>query len=352
MSKHIHHIQAITEKDATGVIAQVYDQMRHDFGAVVEPVSLHAPSSQVLAGVWGILREPLVAGKKLDRGYKEAIAANVSQINACPWCVDAHTMMLHGTGNGDATEAVYADDVIAPASSKFGAIMAWAKATRTPDDAQIQNPPFPAEHAPEVIGTAVVFHYLNRVVTMLLSETFAPTSQWLNSSFKRVVGRIAVWMVRKNPFTPGESAQFLAELDETTLPDDLQWAQSDPTIKTAFANFATLNARFEATLAPEVVSCVRSRVETWEGEQMPLSRKWVEDAINTLSDTDKPIARLALLAALAPHQVEAGVIDAVRSVDYDDEQLVNLLAWASFTAARRIGQWLYVEALRPQSITT
>ncbi|MCP4164746.1 MAG: hypothetical protein GY759_02495 [Chloroflexi bacterium] len=59
-----------------------------------------------------------------------------------------------------------------------------------------------------------------------------------------------------------------------------------------------------------------------------------------LADTDKPAARLALLTALAPHQIDEMIVDAFRAQQPGDDMLIAATAWASFTAARRVGSWL------------
>ena len=47
-----------------------------------------------------------------------------------------------------------------------------------------------------------------------------------------------------------------------------------------------------------------------------------------------------VLTALASYQVDEGAIHAFRSQYQRDDKLTGAAAWASFTAARRIGSWL------------
>src|SRR5262249_45136927 len=92
MSKHIKYdLQIVTPGAATGRIKEIYAQIKQDLMQVPEPFSIHSPSPDMLAGVWGIFRESLVAGH-VDRGLKEIVAATVAKINRCPWCVDAHSI--------------------------------------------------------------------------------------------------------------------------------------------------------------------------------------------------------------------------------------------------------------------
>ena len=57
----IKHIDAVPPRDADGLVGEVYRQMRREF-QLVPPVTLHAPIPELLAGVWGMLRESIVAG--------------------------------------------------------------------------------------------------------------------------------------------------------------------------------------------------------------------------------------------------------------------------------------------------
>jgi hypothetical protein len=50
---------------------------------------------------------------------------------------------------------------------------------------------------------------------------------------------------------------------------------------------------------------------------------------------ERAVAKLALLTALASYQVDADVVASARRECADDAALIDLTAWASFTAARR-----------------
>ena len=64
--------------------------------------------------------------------------------------------------------------------------------------------------------------------------------------------------------------------------------------------------------------------------------------MNGLNEKSKDIGRLVLLTALTPYQVDEGVVNAFTAHITGDGRLIGALAWGSFTAARRIGTWLYV----------
>ena len=345
----IKYIQLVTAAEANGLTAQVYPQIKHDFGALVEPFTLHSPAPQLLAGVWIATRETLLVGN-VSREIKEAVAATVSRLNQCPYCVDAHTMMLHATAAHNAAAAIShkRDDQIHDPALRV--IIAWAAATRSPGDPILLAPPFLEREAPEIVGTTVVFHYINRMVDVFLSETPLPSNRgWLKRAFKRIAG----WYFSRAARRPKQAGASLALLPAAELATDLGWAGASPTISDAFARWAAVvEEAGQEALPADVRALVRERVAAWNGEGPGLSRGWVEEAIVDLDEADQPAARLALLTALAWYQVDKGVIEAFRTQQPGDDKLIGATAWASFTAAQRVGTWLQVPAVTPQSTMT
>ena len=92
--KYIDHILPGSKDEP---VKEIYSQMKRDFGAIVEPFSLHSHIPDLLAGVWAACRETELIGI-VPRKKKEVIASMVSQSNQCPYCVDAHSMMLNAMG--------------------------------------------------------------------------------------------------------------------------------------------------------------------------------------------------------------------------------------------------------------
>ena len=87
--KYIHPIR---HADPKSLVGQVYEEIRHDFGVVGDPFTLHSPVPELLAGMWSIVRETTVVGQ-VHWSLKEAVAAAVSQTNTCPYCVDIHSSL-------------------------------------------------------------------------------------------------------------------------------------------------------------------------------------------------------------------------------------------------------------------
>ena len=131
MSKFIKYIHTIPVGTAEGLVAQAYSQIKREMAGVPEPFLIHSPSPTLLAGVWSMFRESLVAGQ-VRRGLKEVAAATISQINQCPWCVEAHTLALHATGDHAAARVLLNGKDSGKPNAETQAIIEWAAMTRQP----------------------------------------------------------------------------------------------------------------------------------------------------------------------------------------------------------------------------
>ncbi len=325
----IRYIKSFHPVAGESLSAKVLSQVRREFGAEVEPFALHRPVPELLAGAWMACRETLLAGEG-SRDGKELVAAAVSTINSCPYCIDAHSIMLLESSGYDYQEAL--------ADPYLGKIAAWASATLTPGSPILLSPPFPDSEAPAFIGTAVFFHYINRMVTILLGDSPLPFQSGIP---KKVSLHLAAWFfggaIRLEKL-PGTSVELLPE---ATLPDDMSWAKASLPIAGAFARFA--NAIEDAgvrSLSEKVREAVTRSIRNWDGSSPSISDTWVEDNIAQLQGADKAGGRLAVLTAFAPYKVEKAAVHEFSKHYPGDDMLISALAWSSFTVARKIGSWL------------
>ncbi len=333
----IKHIQPVSSASANALLAQAYPQIKRDFGALVEPFTLHASAPRLLAGIWMATRETELVGI-VRREIKEAVAATVSRLNQCPYCVDAHTTMLHAVSAHGIAAAISQENDGEIQDPAIRQIVAWAEATRSPDDPLLQRPPFSEAEAPEIIGTAVSFHYTNRMVDIFLDEPPLPSNRgWLKGTLKWVAG----WYFSRAARRRKPAGSYLALLPDAELPADMGWAASSPTVAGAFARWAAVvEMAGQEALPANVRLLVRAHVASWNGETTSLSWGWVDAALAGLDDAEKPAARLTLLTALASYQVDEGIINTFRAQQPGEDMLIAATAWASFTAARRVGTWL------------
>jgi hypothetical protein len=248
--------------------------------------------------------------------------------------------MLNAIAARNSAEAIIAqrDDQIRDAAVR--SIVKWAAATRSPGAKVLLSPPFSHKDAPEIIGTALFFHYVNRMASVLLSDTPLPSNHPLLKGFLK---RMAGWFFSKAVHRSKPSGASLELLPASELPADLAWAKRSPNIAGAFARFAAVVNRAGREFIPQDVrDCVVEQVQAWDGKDPKLGRHWVEEAMSRLDEKSKDIGRLVLLTALAPYQVDEGVVNAFSTHLTGDDRLISALAWGSFTAVRRIGTWLYV----------
>lgn len=322
---------------------RVYRQARREFGAAVAPITLHAPVPEVLAGLWCVLRETLLVGQ-VPRPVKEAVAVAVSRANRCAYCADAHALMRKATavqaaGIGPARPP-------APAEPGLADLLAWAGASGRRDEVAPIALRFDPVQAAELIGTVALFHYINRMVSVLLDDGPLPAP-----GIARALAAPAAiaWFRRAGARhkTPGTS---LPLLPAPPLPGHLAWAQPAPHVAGAFARFdAAVTRAGEQHLAPELRHPVAERIDAWHGENLGPSRAWSHDTLAELSPEHRALGELTLCAALSPHQIEPRQVTSLRA-QLGAPALIAALAWASYRPARRIAGWL-AAGQRPQAPT-
>jgi len=342
----IHYVKAIAPGQAAGKVAEVYEQINKDFMNAA-PFTLHSSQPDMLAGTWSLERETMFHGR-VPRAVKEAIAAGVSTINECPYCVDAHTMMLHATDEHAAAQAIY-NKTGHIENEKIEKIVAWAKATRTPDSDLIQNPPFTLQEAPEIFGAALAFHYINRMANIFLEENVMPSMGPLTGIMRRTMAGTMMKGLLNRKIEAGASLQFLPQAD---LPDDLAWAQSNAVIAKTFAGMAAATeAAIRDTVSDKVIAAVLERIAAWHGEDTGMSRAWLNEVTEGLDEKEATAARLALLAAIASYQVSESDIENFGQYYPDDAALIAVTGWGAYRGIRRISSWLKVPQSAGESAT-
>ncbi|MFG2049436.1 carboxymuconolactone decarboxylase family protein [Micromonospora sp. NPDC048935] len=293
----VRHVTPVRRGAATGLVGRVYRQVEHDFGVLAPPIALHAGAPPALAAAWVMLREIMLVPGTLSRAQKEAIAAEVSRQNRCPYCVTVHETVVRRLGP--------------PATG-----------------------PAPAGADPEAVAMSLVMNYLNRMVNVFLREVPLPPHVPTRAlrPVMRVLGTdMLAAATRRHPV--GASLDLLPDAD---LPDDLAWSAAAPTAAPALARAAAaIEAGGRRALPDPARETVLRALSGWHGEPMGISRRWTDDLVTDLPATARPTARLALLVALASFQVDTALIVECRAAGADDQTLLELSSWSAMIAARR-----------------
>jgi AhpD family alkylhydroperoxidase len=102
----VRNIRAPARYIENALVVSLYRDFERGLAAV-PPLFLHESVPEIMAGVWMLFAEELLAEPAtVSRVVKESIAAAVSYANECPYCVDAHCMMIHGAGNPEIAESI------------------------------------------------------------------------------------------------------------------------------------------------------------------------------------------------------------------------------------------------------
>jgi AhpD family alkylhydroperoxidase len=337
-------VEPVSPRASSGLVRTTYAQVTREFGLLRDlagnsPFLAHSPDPELLAGFWSVLYETVIAEGTLSRADKEAIAASVSSINRCPFCVDVHSLLGGVAGGGGSDrKALARGEPMKLGDRRRRELVEWARATRDPDNQILRTPPFRAEEAAEAVGTAVAFHYVNRIVDVFQGpDGMSAGPGPLGHLTAPLLGLLAGRAIRRR-HEPGRTRSLLPDANP---PPDLAWAGASPHIAGAFARFASAVERAGGSTLPDAVrSHVADSVAGWDGNDPGLGSEWIDTALAGVDSESRALACLPLLTALAPYRVTEAEVKEFRVHRPGDPALVAAVAWSGLTAARRIGSWL------------
>jgi AhpD family alkylhydroperoxidase len=349
-SKQVRFVRPVPIKDGDPLLSDVDRHVEQEIRLMVPPLLAHTPSPAALASCWVLTRETLFASGSADRIAKEAVAAGVSVANSCPYCLEMHTMGVHGLGTQSDAEAIAADCVDQVSDPALRQIVGWARVAHQRDQVIGRTPPFRPQDGPELIGVAVAFHYLTRMVNIFLPNYLLPPAL-KGRPRRQVKARIAKFMgpMLRRQFSPGTTLDLLPA---ATLPKDSSWAGPSAHVSQAIARTSAALDEAGARAVPQSArDLLLSQLDQWRGEEMGMSRAWVNPLVAQLPPADQAAGRVVLFTAFASFQLTQDDVDAFRAVRPDDASLVAATAWASFATARHIGSW-HSQALRDAALRT
>ena len=259
------------------------------------------------------------------------MGAVLSYLNDCPYCADMLVSLVHGSGKHHAASSILDDSIEAVTDPTLRARLAWVR--EIADVEREPETPFSTEELPEAIGTLFTLNYVNRFSHVVMDGS--PVQDTLKNTSLRLFG-YELRETTERPIEPGRGIDLLAP---APVPDDMAWALPNPRIADALARWGAVVERESAlAISQEVSDVVLDRIGHWRGERMPLSRTWVEPAVENLDGDDYHAAKLALIVAMASHQFDESLLKGVMADGHDEERLIRILSFAAFSAARRLAE--------------
>ncbi|MES9973949.1 MAG: hypothetical protein ABW094_06770 [Candidatus Thiodiazotropha sp.] len=332
------YVQPEPYHKAEGLVKKVYDQVIDEF-FINAPMTTHAVSPEMLAGVWMAEREIVLTDNHLTREDKEALGVTISQVNSCAYCEDLMNSVVYGANELELAEQMryHKQDEITDERTRL--LHAWAQNVYDQDAEILYQPPFTHDEAPEVIGVAMMLSYFNRYAQVFFSGSPLATpisSTTLKSILYRLTGvELRESVLRR--LRPGRSIGLLGPAD---LPQDLQWAAGNSTISAAISRWASAVEKAASAHVPQRVrEVVKNEIKSWQGAPMGLSRAWLTPKTVGLNQSNAAAVRLALLTALSPEQMSDDIVDAYKE-HYNDTALVVTVSWSAFMASKRVTGWL------------
>lgn len=335
--KTMRYVKPVPTETASGLVRQVYDMINDDF-FINGSLTSHSKVPALLAGIWIAGRESILVSDRVDRTTKYALCATLSRLNDCPYCGDMLVSLVHGGGRHEVAMQILSEVEHQITDPDLRERLTWVQAVSVAGPEGMPPAPFDKDELPEVIGSLMAMSHINRFSHVVMDGSPVQAPLGINAIKAAALRLFGVELRRttESQVVPGRSLSLLPAAE---LPADMRWACSNPRIAEALARWAGAIERESAdVISPEVQAFVRHNLRNWRGERMPISRSWVDREVEGFTGQDRAIARLALVIAKAPYQVDDGLVDAVYGPDRQEYRLIRILAWASFTAARRVAE--------------
>lgn len=247
--------------------------------------NIHACQPALLPHLDAMLR----ALRSLPPVPTHALGLSISLRNRSLFCADTHEAALYAAGHGFVARSVR---------------------SKTPPSLDLDD-------------AALTFHYLNRICNVFVRRPALPFSL---TPFRELYLRgVSVFQRGQEP------------------PPDTHYP-----VRSAILDLcAEADALGSRVLPPSIRLRVQTHIQAWTGEEMGSNRSWVENYLADFSPAERAIGRLALLTALASHQVDSVVVESVRPAT--PRHLLAIAAWSSAQAVLHMRDGALTEC--PHSLT-
>jgi AhpD family alkylhydroperoxidase len=341
----MRYVSAVPARQATGLTRRVYEMIREDFFRNGSLTS-RSPVPELMAAIWTLGREAMLVEDRVDRTTKDALSAVLSQINDCPYCEDMLISLVHAAGDHEAAGDIFEQSGFDTSADLMRRRLEWLRSVATGCVDEVSETPFSEEQLPEVIGTLMGMTDINRYSHVVMEDSPVGTPFGLRAIKAwalRVFG-LELRATRALALVPGRALDLLPPAE---LPEDMRWAESNPRVAAAVARWvATVDQEGAKAVPPEARRAVLDVLGRWNGEEMPLDGRWIDDDIRGLDGPAASIAKLAVVLAKAPYRVTEKMVEDVLGEERDAARFVRILAWSSAAAARRFATLVAQRAAR------
>lgn len=268
--------------------------------------------SRALSDVPALLAATAALTREVEgpsRVDSELAAAAVSRANRCRLCLDTHVAALHELGEKDLAAAMARGGT--PPRPRQAALVAWAEASRNPRTTRWTSP-----YGPELTGTVLAAHFVNRVVSALLCPDRLPGSPLRGGGADGPRDRCLPVLAAGPAASPdGRAGAAYASLRSAALAGgDLLGEMARQTV--------TATVRWE------------------DGWHPARPTEWAAELVQDLTGEDRAGTRIALLAAFAPAAVSPADVALWRLSRPAGADLVRLVAFGAIAATDHVARAL------------
>lgn len=174
------------------------------------------------------------------------------------------------------------------------------------------------------------------MVTLFLGNSPLPVPFFKNQ-MKPIASRLFKKAVNRQK-TPGTSLTLLPSRNVSV---DLSWAKKSPNIYKAFSRLAGVISDIEKSVVPkQTLQSVKKHLKEWPEKSQEVGSDRMSKITNKIDSQSNAATAIALMTIFTPYKITNQLIKDFRKYFPDQNQLLEITAWASFKRAIKIGSSL------------
>ncbi len=331
------YINSINFKHATGTLSDIYSYIHKELGPAGkmpggDPASLHSLHPDLMRAWWNTMKETVIIEGNVPRNYKESIAVGISMNNDCILCIDQHAAILGAMGDAELVKSLINSDFSHIIDKKQLRMIYWALGHDVKDAHFVKNPPYDMSEAAEVIGTATVVNYINRLVEIFLGDSILSSR---NKFVRSTLRKFSTYMIKRLGKKSPESDTSAINFKSAQNP---QWVNENGRVGKAWSAFISEIDKIGNQFIPNAPkSFFEKLLSQWEGATVPN----MVVSNYSLSENESFITDYLKKVAFQPKSITKKDIKQLRALGYGDDGILGITCWASLKVSLRISEWLF-----------